>query len=249
MCAFSYRVLTNLQTNFDVAQRTGSRNMVIWESTDLVNWGQPRLALMEDETAGMVLSPSAIWDPSTSSFLVTWASRFFSIGDKDHTDPAGVVSKTRIRSAYTTDFKTFSPSADYKQYDFNAKDMTIFSLGGERYARLVKNEDTSRIFMELSENGLDKLSWKHDAANDPVIEGNVEGPLFFFDNANPNKGHMWYDQMDRDGYNIYTSEDILSGASWKQNDNSNFPGGLRHGSVLGVTAPQVEALEAKYGGL
>lgn len=36
----------------------------MWESTNLVDWTGERLVVVEDETAGMVWAPEAIWDPS-----------------------------------------------------------------------------------------------------------------------------------------------------------------------------------------
>lgn len=66
----------------------------MWESTDLINWGEERLVVVEDETAGMVWAPEAIWDPEqgwsrhasqrnnksrltkTEQYLVYWASKF-----------------------------------------------------------------------------------------------------------------------------------------------------------------------------
>lgn len=44
--------------------RTGSRGIFVWESTDLVNWTDERLVTVEDETAGMVWAPDAVWDAS-----------------------------------------------------------------------------------------------------------------------------------------------------------------------------------------
>lgn len=66
-------------TTWDAAQRTGSRGIFVWESTDLVTWANERLVTVEDATAGMVWAPEAIWDPtkgilpsfSTSIFLST----------------------------------------------------------------------------------------------------------------------------------------------------------------------------------
>ena len=52
------------KTNWDAAQRTGSRGIFIWESTDLVNWSNERLVVVEDSTAGMVWAPEALWDAS-----------------------------------------------------------------------------------------------------------------------------------------------------------------------------------------
>jgi hypothetical protein len=64
------------KTTWDAAQRTGSRGIFVWESTDLVNWGNERLVVVEDATAGMVWAPEAIWDPAKGQYLVHWASKF-----------------------------------------------------------------------------------------------------------------------------------------------------------------------------
>lgn len=63
------RILTPWQTSWDAAQRTGSRGIFVWESTDLVNWGNERLVVVEDPTAGMVWAPEAIWDPAKGMAL------------------------------------------------------------------------------------------------------------------------------------------------------------------------------------
>jgi hypothetical protein len=62
-------ILTLGQTTWDAAQRTGSRGIFVWESTDLVNWGNERLVVVEDATAGMVWAPEAIWDPAKGMTL------------------------------------------------------------------------------------------------------------------------------------------------------------------------------------
>lgn len=57
------------RTTWDAAQRTGSRGIFVWESSDLVNWVNERLVVVEDPTAGMVWAPEAIWDPAKSKPL------------------------------------------------------------------------------------------------------------------------------------------------------------------------------------
>jgi len=52
------------KTSWDAAQRTGSKGIFIWDSTDLINWGNERLVVVEDSSAGMVWAPEAIWDPA-----------------------------------------------------------------------------------------------------------------------------------------------------------------------------------------
>lgn len=52
------------KTSWDAAQRSGSKGIFIWDSTDLINWGNERLVVVEDSSAGMVWAPEAIWDPA-----------------------------------------------------------------------------------------------------------------------------------------------------------------------------------------
>ncbi|KAK6212599.1 hypothetical protein LQW54_005185 [Pestalotiopsis sp. IQ-011] len=54
------------QTTWDAAQRTGSRGIFVWESTNLVDWTSERILMVEEATAGMVWAPEAIWDASKS---------------------------------------------------------------------------------------------------------------------------------------------------------------------------------------
>ena len=87
-----------MQTTWDAAQRKGSLSIYIWESTDLINWGSERLIKVEDDEAGMVWAPDAIWDASkgensnpsfskgadaltalVGQYLVHWASKFVSL--------------------------------------------------------------------------------------------------------------------------------------------------------------------------
>jgi len=56
--------LTKFQTTWDACQRTGSRGIYVWESTDLINWTNERLAIVEESAAGMVWAPEAVWDPT-----------------------------------------------------------------------------------------------------------------------------------------------------------------------------------------
>jgi hypothetical protein len=85
-----------LQTTWDAAQRTGSRGIFVWESTDLVHWKNERLVQVEDKTAGMVWAPEAIWDATKGQYLVHWASKFYAASDTSHT---GTPSNTKIRFA------------------------------------------------------------------------------------------------------------------------------------------------------
>ena len=88
----------HLNRDWGRAVRAGSKSIVIWESSDLVNWSEPRLVKVAPDDAGCTWAPEAIYDEATQDYLVFWAST--TAGDK--------FAKHRIWAARTKDFKTFA---------------------------------------------------------------------------------------------------------------------------------------------
>lgn len=230
------------KTTWDASQRTGSRGIFVWESTDLISWTNERLVQVEDATAGMVWAPDAIWDAEKSQYLVHWASKFYPTSDPNHT---GSPSAIRIRYAYTSDFKTFSAPKDYINYSpTNIIDLNILPLGSNAYARFVKNETAKNVFTEVSTNGLFG-TWTRPGGSSAIITSGVEGPAAYWDNQVDGKAHLLLDFYGSDGYRPYESTDV-KGGKWKESDRANWPKNLRHGSVLPINATVLSALSAKW---
>ncbi|KAF2733390.1 hypothetical protein EJ04DRAFT_605660 [Polyplosphaeria fusca] len=240
-----YIIGTDLEigkTTWDAAQRTGSRGIFVWESTDLINWTNERLVTVEDATAGMVWAPSAIWDAEKGQYLVHWASKFYPTSDPQH---KGSPSAIRIRYAHTTDFKTFSAPADYiNKSPTNIIDLDILSLGSNAYARFMKDESAKTVFTEVSSNGLFG-TWTRPGGANAVIASGVEGPAVYWDNQVEGRAHLLLDYYGSDGYRPYESTDV-KGGKWSASDRSAFPKNLRHGSVLPVNGTMVSALGVKW---
>ncbi|OAG04641.1 uncharacterized protein CC84DRAFT_1246869 [Paraphaeosphaeria sporulosa] len=230
------------KTTWDASQRTGSRGIFVWESTDLVNWTNERLVVVEDETAGMVWAPAAVWDAAKAQYAVLWASKFYAASDSKHT---GSPSAIRIRTAYTSDFKTFSAPKDYINYSpTNIIDIDVLPLGNNAYARFLKDESAKTVFMEVSTTGLFG-TWSRPGGNNAIIEKGVEGPASYWDNQVDGKAHLLLDFYGSDGYHPYNSADV-KGGKWSASDRGAFPKNLRHGSVLPVTDAQATAVSAKW---
>ncbi|PVH92139.1 glycoside hydrolase family 43 protein [Periconia macrospinosa] len=232
------------KTTWDAAQRKGSRGIFVWESTDLVTWTNERLVTVEDATAGMVWAPSAIFDASKQQYLVHWASKFYASNDAQHT---GTPSATRIRYAYTTDFKTFTAPKDYiNKSPTNIIDLDILPLGNNAYARFMKDESAKTVFTEISTDGLFGV-WTRPGGSTStnIIASGVEGPAVYWDNAVQGKAHLLLDFYSGDGYRPYESTDVKSG-KWTASSTSAWPKNLRHGSVLPITAAQVSAVGARW---
>ena len=76
-----------LSTNWDQVQRHGSRSIVVFKSTDLVNWtptgGNVREVI--GTNAGNVWAPAAVWDPTNKNYFIAFASAIFAASDPNHT--------------------------------------------------------------------------------------------------------------------------------------------------------------------
>ena len=61
--------------DWDRHQRRGSRSIMVWESTDLVNWGEGRLVEVAPPEAGNTWAPEAVWDPEQEATSSTGRRR------------------------------------------------------------------------------------------------------------------------------------------------------------------------------
>ena len=82
-------------------QLNASQNIVVWESTDLVNWSEPKLVYAGFDNAGCVWAPEAIYDETTGDYLVYWSARDKSLNGTDD-------NALRVYVCRTRDFNTFS---------------------------------------------------------------------------------------------------------------------------------------------
>ncbi|KAK0721624.1 glycosyl hydrolase [Lasiosphaeria miniovina] len=231
------------KTTWDASQRTGSKGIFVWESTDLLTWTNERLVTVEDSTAGMVWAPDAIWDPAKEQYLVHWASKFYPTSDTRHT---GSPSNIRIRYAHTRDFVTFTtPQTLIDKALTDVIDLSILQINATSYVRFLKDESKKNVFAEVSSSGLFG-AWTRPGGSGAYIASGVEGPAAFWDNEVPGKAHLLLDFYGGDGYRPYESTVPGSNSAWTASSRSAFPANLRHGSVLPVTQPLYDALRAKW---
>lgn len=165
-----YLIATDLRIEagkgWDVAQHAGSRDLIVWESADLVEWEGPRACRVGTDGAGCVWAPEAVWDEEKSEFLVFWASMTKREGDAE--------PKQRIYAAHTADFRCFSEPEVYIERECHVIDTTIIRADGGYY-RFSKDETTKNIRMDFG------TTLNRDAFRDvrsSVLEAmpGVEGP-------------------------------------------------------------------------
>jgi hypothetical protein len=228
----------NLNGDWRRAVRAGSKSLMVWESPDLVNWGEPRLVAVAPEDAGCTWAPEAIYDEDTKDYLVFWAS----------TTARDDFAKHRIWATRTKDFVSFGKPFIYIERSRQVIDTTIVRDQG-RYYRFSKDEAHKAITMEVGET-LTGVWQEVPTFSLGQLRG-YEGPQCFV--LRPAQGEqpaMWgliLDHYARGmGYQPFVTTNLSSG-NFTSGTNFNFPFRFRHGSVLAVSAAEFTRLQSAYG--
>lgn len=236
-----YLIATDLRIESGIswsdAVTKGSRDIIIWSSDDLVNWGGPHNATVGIPEAGCVWAPEAVYDPCKKSFLVFFASNVCYEGE--------IEAKHRIYSVMTKDFISFSKPKIYMERDHHVIDSTVVMSDG-KYYRISKNETTKNLEMEVSDSlygGFEKI----DSETLDNISG-LEGPECYL----LPDGKTWCLIADRFakglGYYPMLTRDLSSG-KFNILDESKYNLGQtkkRHGGVIQITDEEYDMLRKKY---
>lgn len=213
------------------AQDNGSRDIIIWESTDLISWSGPWNVTVGIPSAGNVWAPEAFYDKEKDAFMVFWASK--------------VDGKHRMYAAYTNDFITFDEPFVFIDQINDVIDTTITYDDGVYY-RFTKNEENKRTIMESS----DALTGVYHRVEAKVLEAltGIEGPEIY---RLPD-GETWcliVDQfMENKGYLPLISKDLAAGSfeilppdHYHLGENKK-----RHRGVLKITDQDYQRLLSHY---
>ena len=149
------------------AQKKGSQAIMVWESDDLVNWGEQRMVTVsEGIDAGCTWAPEAFYDERTGEYVVFWASK---VKGKNY-------DKQRLYYCKTRDFYTFTKPKMWIEKDFSVIDTTVVRDDNGTYYRFTKNEngDGKYIFMEKSDALI--KGWTSVPSTSLEQEKWVEGP-------------------------------------------------------------------------
>ncbi|HLP08815.1 MAG TPA: glycoside hydrolase family 43 protein [Opitutaceae bacterium] len=221
-----------LNPDWGRAVRAGSRSIVIWETTDLVHWSEPRLVPVAPADAGCTWAPEAIYDEDMGDYLVFWAS----------TTARDDFAKHRIWAARTKDFRTFSAPFIYIEKAQNVIDTTIVR-DGKSYFRFTKDETSKAVTMEKSE----KLAGTWRAVAGFSLAGLVgyEGPECYPLQPVAGEPATWCLILDYyskgQGYQPFVTHD-LAGGQFAPASGFTFPFRFRHGCVLPLSAADYATL-------
>jgi beta-xylosidase len=239
--------------DWDRSQRTGSRYLEVWESTDLQNWSEQRHVLVSPPTAGNTWAPEAYWDEDLQQYVVFWASKLYAESDPGHTGS----TYNRMLYATTRDFVTFSEARIWQDRGESRIDSTVIEEGGTYY-RFTKDEGgggtgCSDIIQEKASSltavdlpGVPAWSMMDSCIGRDAGTSAVEGPTVFKRNPGDTSGGQYYlfvDEYGGRGYIPLTTDD-LENPDWKVPASYDLPGSPRHGTVIPVTAAELAALRA-----
>ncbi|GAA2038738.1 hypothetical protein GCM10009819_24560 [Agromyces tropicus] len=249
--------------DFGTAQETGSRSIMVWESTDLVTWSEQREVVVAPENAGNTWAPEAFWDAAAGEYVVYWASALYPPElPADQRDIS--TSYQRMMYATTRDFVTFSAPQVWIDEPQGAGRGMIDSTVAEEdgvYYRLTKDESYMGMRQErstdlrLTQGVTDGDGWELMAERVGFGEPNPwggtftggEGPSMFKSNTDD----TWYLLQDQpsyhggEGYLLFETNDLAS-ASWTSVPDADLPESPRHGTVIPVTASEYQRLLETY---
>ncbi|CAN5570851.1 hypothetical protein BH10PLA1_BH10PLA1_01090 [soil metagenome] len=228
----------NLNRNWKRASQAGSKSILIWESADLVHWTEPRLVPVAANDAGCTWAPEAIYDDQSKDYLVFWAS----------TNQSDNFARQRIWANRTKDFVTFGKPFVYIETESSVIDTDIVRDNG-KYYRFSKNEKLAAITMEVSEKLMGPWKLMPEFSLAPLR--GYEGPeCFRLEAADQTRPSTWCLVLDYcskgRGYQPYVCQD-LAGGEFKPGDDFKFPFRFRHGSILPISAIEMERIKKAYG--
>ena len=249
-----YLIATDLKIygngDWDRSQRTGSRAIEVWESTDLVNWGQQRHVVVSPKEAGNTWAPEAYYDDSIGAYVVFWASKLYAANDPQHTGS----TYNKMMYATTRDFRTFSAPKVWVDPGYSVIDSTVVKHG-DTYYRFTKDERNntsstpcSKFILEQKSTSLRSTDWgfvkdcigKATATEPGINQG--EGPTVFKSNTEQ-KWYVFIDEFGGRGYVPFETTDLDAG-TFTMSKDYQLPGRPRHGTVLPVTKAELERLKA-----
>ncbi len=251
-----YQIATDLKIygngNWDASQRTGSKSIMVWESTDLVNWTDQRLVQVSPDTAGNTWAPEAYYDETIGAYVVFWASKLYAEDDPDHTGN----TYNRMMYATTRDFVTFSEAQVWVDPGYSVIDSTVTQHDGQYY-RFTKDErnntsSTPCSKFILAEKAAELRSTDYDFITDCIGKANSlggginqgEGPTIFKSNTEE-KWYLFIDEFGGRGYVPFESTS-LDAAEWTMSSDYEMPSRPRHGTVLPVTQAEYDRLLRTY---
>ncbi|MCI8307457.1 MAG: family 43 glycosylhydrolase [Lachnospiraceae bacterium] len=241
-------------------QLSASKNIVVWESFDLVNWSEPRLVYSGFENAGCVWAPEAIYDSVNDDYVVYWSIRDNSLVNTEKNALRVYVCRTKDFTSFTTPEVWLSEDENSGD-EVNIIDTTIVN-DGEYYYRFSTSDwrtvidrsktlDTEDVFdVTMDRNrSVPNGSWERIVTRNNYTEAGFDRREGFTVYQLPDG--RWCAMGDNSGYAAFVTDDLSKG-KYTKISASFVDGKFRHGTVMRLTKEEDErirkAFGAEYGG-
>ncbi|MBW3080478.1 alpha/beta hydrolase fold domain-containing protein [Bifidobacterium saguinibicoloris] len=249
----------------------GSRKIIIWESTDLVNWSQPRAVDVGSKIPssakkeGMVWAPEAVWDEENQQYFVYWST------NSGVDDQYGRSDSPNQYYATTKDFVTFSDPVKWIDRKGYTLDSTMMKADDGYWYRVHNAgiiERTKNLyatsFKEKTRKADDTKEWKYLTQVQSALSVNnkqVEGNEFLVTNKDDidELGYKYAivaDQFKEEkGFGIVRTNDLAATtpAEWHRDDLVDFHQDpakgetiKKHGSFLNITSEEYDRIHAAF---
>ncbi|MBO0979646.1 glycoside hydrolase family 43 protein [Microbacterium sp. SD291] len=239
--------------------RNGSTDLVVWESDDLVNWGEPRTfdtALNGDGVKvadlGMAWAPEALWvddyyPDGRGALVMYWSSNVYR--DAEHTGEC----YSRVLWGATTDFSqaTYSYGGEFVDTGADAIDTTMIRHEGTTY-RVTKDNGLGKgIYMEST----DAARWWEPGTVWTTLQtrigaewsggdpGGVEGPAVFRSHSE-DRWYLYVDVIPSIGYRPMVTTDLDSGWSPLTDPSFSMAPHTKHGGIVSLTRAEYDRVRA-----
>lgn len=228
-------------------QLNASKNIVVWESTDLVNWSDQRIVFAGFEHAGNVWAPESIYNEETGEYYVYWSAR----DRRENETPDWAL---RVYLTKTRDFVTFTEPEVWASLNAqgdgqtgpNIIDSTI-AKEGDTFYRFSTSDWWTVVDTSTSLDGPWTTVIARDQAASFGLKARMEGHTVY-----QLPDGRWAVMGDDGGYYAHTANTLASlqftqlsvGAGANQ---YSFDQRFRHGSVLRLSAAEEERLLEAYG--
>ncbi|GAB7036227.1 MULTISPECIES: glycoside hydrolase family 43 protein [Catenuloplanes] len=228
--------------DWSAAINNGSRNLVVWESADLITWSAPWLlnvagAIPDGRNAW---APEAIWNPDTGDYVLYWATNV----------PQNGATKHRIYHARTSNFRSITTPAPYivrpGAQEIIDTQIVESNTGGYRY---VRTSGDGQITIEGSNSILGTWTMLGNLSGLGLTGAQVEGPMWTRFNDR-NEWALYLDQYSSGrGYVPVLTTNPASASAYRLPASGSYAMGgtrKRHGSILNLTAAEQSRVLARW---
>lgn len=237
--SLAYGMPGQYHNSWEEIGRNGSRELVMWESEDLVRWSWQKMITLGGEEFGCRWAPDIIRDREKGDYILHWSSPHIC---NDYGEKAIYYTRTR-------DFEEFSnPELLYRKGDCGVIDSCMIEENGVYYL-FVKSEKNPAAIILLkgtSPIGPFERMEAFDEEMRRLQAGMYEAPTAF-----RLEDGRWCLMLDYygvpgkgQGYVPFLCEDISRGIFKRSDSQFSFPCGFKHGTVLEITMEEYERIKS-----